>query len=318
MRTPTATPVPSDMSMILRSWSDLATRLAGYNRIVTRAAVLALLAGCYQPTAPQNAPCGPNGECPSGQACMAGICGGEVSPIDSSTAIDGSSGDGAPGDGTVDGRAPDAMLDAPNACAGGDMSCLVECVSTDPDCQTTCGDGRCVGNAGELCSNCNADCKTRNPVCGNGACDPGESPSCYADCGPSPWTWSTDEQMLIAGINNRRVMGANCGNGTTTAPALTYDPNFDGQVHEWVWEVAHQNVFTNGGGACNGRTNAERQTPTDFDAWVSGQGYADVAATLTGWFNDNNTCGLLMNASRTKIGAGVAKDVAKSYIVIMK
>jgi len=33
-------------------------------------------AGCYSPSAQPGAPCGPSGECPSGLACVAGVCGG--------------------------------------------------------------------------------------------------------------------------------------------------------------------------------------------------------------------------------------------------
>src|SRR5262245_12405958 len=44
--------------------------------------------------------------------------------------------------------------------------CLVACVGLDSDCDTTCGDGTCVGNAGEMCNSCQSDCMTTNLVCG--------------------------------------------------------------------------------------------------------------------------------------------------------
>lgn len=37
-------------------------------------AVAALLAGCYAPHANPGAPCSPDGECPSGETCIAGLC----------------------------------------------------------------------------------------------------------------------------------------------------------------------------------------------------------------------------------------------------
>lgn len=49
--------------------------------------VLAVLAGCYRPSATPGAPCGPNGECPSGLSCVDNVCGG-ASSIDAAMAMD--------------------------------------------------------------------------------------------------------------------------------------------------------------------------------------------------------------------------------------
>jgi len=263
-----------------------------------------MVASCYDPTAPANAPC-PDGECPSGQQCIGGVC-----------RIDTSSTDSSVDDGPV---GPDSS-DAPaTTCVAGDGQCPVDCGDTDADCMTTCGDARCVGNAGELCGNCSKDCATLDPVCGNGACDPGESPSCYADCGPSPWTWTDEEESLISQINARRTGGTTCPGGTAmTAPALTSAGGLVPTAHEWVWEIAHQDVLTMGGGACNGRTNADRQIPADFDAYVQSSGYASVNAAINAWFNDSSICMLLMSTARTRIAAGVAMDAAKGYVVVLE
>ncbi|HEY5933555.1 MAG TPA: hypothetical protein VIU61_02910, partial [Kofleriaceae bacterium] len=184
---------------------------------------------------------------------------------------------------------------------------------------TTCGDGRCVGNAGELCGNCTADCMTKTAVCGNGACDPGEAPDCYADCGPEPWMWLAMEQDLIDRINVKRTGGTACPGGTmATAPALTKTSALVPTVHEWVWEIAHQNVLIAGGGACNGRTNAERQAPADFDTYVQGRGHTSVESAINSWFSVSTICTSLMSTARTKIAAGVAWDVAKGYVVVLE
>ena len=260
------------------------------------------LGGCYDPSAPANAPC-PDGECPSGQRCVAGIC-----RIDATT--------DAPLD-EVDARESDAPA---NSCAGGDGQCLVACVDSDPDCVTTCGDGRCVGNAGELCGTCASDCGTREAVCGNGACDPGEAPACYADCGPAPWTWVSEEQQVIDRINAKRLAGVTCpgSNNEVRAPALVFEPSLAPTTHEWVWEIAHQNVLLTGGGACNGRTNADRQAPADFDAHVQSRGYASVTAAIEGWFANASICTSLLSTTRTKIAVGVAVDVARGYVVVLE
>ena len=53
--------------------------------------------------------------------------------------------------------------------------------------------------------------------------DPGEtSANCYADCGPSPWTWTTDEMTLLADVNQARTGGTKCpGHPLTTAPGTS-------------------------------------------------------------------------------------------------
>jgi hypothetical protein len=219
----------------------------------------------------------------------------------------------APGD-------PDAGDASQGACAGGDGECLVACVDIDPDCTTTCGDGRCVGNAGELCGNCAADCATKAVVCGNGACEAGEAPDCYADCGPEAWQWLAMEQDAIDRINAKRTGGTTCPgeNQPATAPALTTAAVLVPTVHEWAWEIAHQNVLTTGGGSCNGRTNAERQIPADFDTYVQSRGHASVEAAVTSWFANTTICPALMSTVRTKIAVGVAWDVAKGYVVVLE
>lgn len=275
-----------------------------------RSAVLALvLAACYSPAAPSNVPCGPGGECPSGQVCVAGVCGGD-STIDATRIDDGS---------VVADDATDAPPDAMNACAGGDDRCLVSCVADDPDCMTTCGDNRCVGNAGELCTSCAADCQTRNAVCGNAQCEVGESPDCFADCGPSPWTWTAMEADLIARINAKRTGGTACGNNVpTTAPALTASDALRPAAHEWAWEIAHHEFSADTGMACNGRTFSERQVPADFDAAVWSSGYDSLDMLMTGWFANTSICQLLMATTRTQIAAGIALDTDRGYVVVLE
>jgi hypothetical protein len=72
--------------------------------VTVRACVWLLLVGCYQPSPPANAPCAPNGACPSGQSCESGLCvtGGTL-PFDA--AIDAR---------LVDAPRADASVDAPN------------------------------------------------------------------------------------------------------------------------------------------------------------------------------------------------------------
>jgi hypothetical protein len=178
----------------------------------------------------------------------------------------------------------------------------------------TCGDQVCGG--GELCAAC-ADCKTREPVCGNGACDPGEAPACVDDCGPDPWMWTAQEQQLVDLVNAARTGGTQCPNGAlATAPALTFEPGFTPQAHEWVWEIAHQDFVAGGGGACNGRTFADRMAAGGFVSFVLGKDHATVDETIAAWKASATLCPILMNASRTRIATGVAFDEATGFIAV--
>lgn len=64
-----------------------------------RLAILALLVGCYAPSAQPGAPCSPSGACPSGQVCdptrAPPTCVATLVPTDASTSGDGPAGDAA-------------------------------------------------------------------------------------------------------------------------------------------------------------------------------------------------------------------------------
>jgi hypothetical protein len=218
----------------------------------------------------------------------------------------------------------DAAIDTPDApsgaCAGGDDVCLVSCIDTDPDCITTCGDGRCVGNVGELCGTCASDCNI--PVgCGNGACEPGESPDCFADCGPVPWQWDDLAQDLLTRVNAARTGGTMCP-GTTmsvTVPALVLHAPFDPIVREWAWEIAHAGVFNTGGASCNGRTPfGDRNVLEDFDSFIQSRNHDSVQIAVDSWLASASLCAAVMSPLRTKAGIAVALDTTEGYVIVFK
>ena len=270
---------------------------------------LALLVGCYDPKPAADIPCGEGDACPRGQTCIAGIC-----RLGLPDGVDAPLSDGMnPTDGT--------SIDTPmGACTGGDNTCLVACVSTDPDCTTTCGDGRCVGNAGELCSNCTADCMTTNVVCGNGQCQAGESPDCFADCGPTPWTWAAEEAQLLALIQNARTTGFACPNmASVTRPAYTISAALLPPAREWVWEMSHHNFFGSGStnASCNGRTAAQREQEGGFTGYVRSAGPADVQTAFNNWMASATQCPIVMSTS-TMANLAVSYDTRRSYILVLK
>ncbi len=74
-----------------------------------------VLTACFDPAPVRGAPCSSDGECPTGQACVAQVCGGsETAPpdVDAGVVIDGPPGD-RDGDGVPD--ASDNCPDTPNA-----------------------------------------------------------------------------------------------------------------------------------------------------------------------------------------------------------
>ena len=279
-----------------------------YAGFVRRVVVwLALSSGCYDPSPQYDIPCGENDACPRGQSCVAGICRGTITPDEVDAALDDS-----------------AMIDAPDSgtstCAGGDSACLVACVATDPDCITTCGDGTCVGNAGELCSTCAADCNSTAVVCGNGQCQAGESPDCYADCGPVPWTWAAEEQQLIALVQNARTGGFTCpGGSAVTRPAYQIAAGLLPPAREWVWEMSHHDFFGAGANnaSCNGRSSAQRQTDGGFNGYVRSRGYADVQAVFNAWMSSTTQCPIVMSAA-PMAAIAVSYDTTRSYLLVLK
>ena len=206
-----------------------------------------------------------------------------------------------------------------STCVAGDGVCTVECVGVDPDCVTTCGDGRCVGNAGELCAACPTDCATLDTVCGNGACEPDEPAAhCVADCGPDPWPWFADEDQLVALINLTRAAGHQCAAVVETAPELATDTTLQASAREWAWELAHHQFFDPAGGACNGRTLADREAASGFTGYLSATGYTAVPDVLAAWLADPIQCAILMSPVPTRIFAAIARDVDQGYILELR
>lgn len=83
--------------------------------VAVRSLVILVIAGCYQPSPPANAPCGPGNACPTGQMCIAGVCRTEVPEDDAPVAPSDTTTPDMPGP-------VDAMPDAPNlsGCADGE------------------------------------------------------------------------------------------------------------------------------------------------------------------------------------------------------
>lgn len=214
--------------------------------------------------------------------------------------------------------------DAFELCIGGDGTCPLACVATDADCQTTCGDGRCVGNAGELCGNCTADCATTQLVCGNARCEAGEAADCYADCGPVPWQWNTQETNLFNSVNNARKNGVICPGDTAKrfAPVLTLltDPVTKNAAREWAWELAHHQFSGDpgqDGETCTNETFAQRRSEGKFTSAVVSFNATGAADAVNRWKGIASVCQIMMSKTVTRGLAGVAIDADPGWVLLM-
>jgi hypothetical protein len=225
-------------------------------------------------------------------------------------------GGGGGGSGSGSALAPDAT----SACVA-DGFCPPSCGAADPDCQTVCGDSKCVGNAGELCTTCN-DCKTTANVCGNATCGPGEDgTTCYSDCGPLPWTWTVEEADLFTAINQARTGGTVCAGAAmmATAPAVTRDATLDAAARDMVWEEAQ--FGTLGLSRCDGQSMIAYFGQINvYAAHISGSNtQTSTSARMTNWIMNSTDCpNTLMNTSFSQVGVGIATASTPTVVVVFR
>ena len=101
--------------------------------------------------------------------------------------------------------------------------------------------------------------------------------------------------------------------------ALADAPAMRPATREWVWELSHHDYFVAGGGACNGRTLADRRANgAGFLSYAVNRGAADVTAVFQSWITSASACPILMSTAHTQVSVSVAYDVRRSYVVVLK
>ena len=175
---------------------------------------IAVLAGCYQPSAPTGAACGSGGACPSSLVCSPATQTCERAAIVADAAVDdaiatGDASDAPPGD-----RDGDGVIDAADNCPD-----VANAGQEDED-------GDAVGNA---CDNCPA---TANATQANGDGD-GVGDACDPEAGPA------DHVALFEGFDAMPT-GWTIDTGVTFSGGKAHLPSFDGALaplmsdHGWV------------------------------------------------------------------------------------
>jgi hypothetical protein len=207
---------------------------------------------------------------------------------------------------------------AQTACVDGDGMCPAGCVGMDSDCVNVCGDGLCVGNAGEKCGACAADCATTSDVCGNGHCDVDESSaSCPTDCGPSPWPWDQQGADLVSMLSAMRTGGFTCpGGAMTTVGALSAGPDPKRGADHLAWEIAHQPFFT-GLNECDGTTFISDINAAGYSGGAFGQ-TATAASAIAQIKGDGPTCMRVMMGQYTTASVAMALDVSDAWVIFLK
>ena len=181
------------------------------SKTILALATMLVLAGCFNPTYPENLPCSEADTCPPSQQCdlSTGICRKQMPPIDPDARV--SEPIDAPVSEPIDAGVPDAVTrcEERGQCQAGQVceldrgECVVaSCTDTAQNGNETdidCGGSDCprcaAGARCELPSDClNDACNDGRCVpelCGNGTVDPdeacddgGESATCDADCTP--------------------------------------------------------------------------------------------------------------------------------------
>lgn len=210
-----------------------------------------------------------------------------------------------------------SVIDASSPSADGVVDATV-----DTPAVAVCGNAVCEGELGELCGMCASDCAVSTVVCGNAECQAGEDgTSCFADCGPPNWPWTTDESSLLSAVNAARVGGVICpGEGTPrTAPAFTATSSMTIGAREYAWELTHHMFAQGNGMSCNGRTFLQREQPYGGNGGLSAYGNVTSATQAVDIWKMNATlCPILFTTGPTEASMGVTHESIDAWVIWFK
>ncbi len=195
-------------------------------------------------------------------------------------------------------------------------SCAGDCGACSAPPTSACGDATCDGLGGEMCTTCGVDCAVTTAVCGNGACQTGETTSsCRPDCGVDPWpgTWAGYEAEVVRLINEARAAGNDCPSGPKEPIGpVTVDPLLQQAARLHSWDQSYSGYVAHT--SCNGRSAYRRalDVGTSCAAEIIGRGPLTPKSIVDAWLaSTSGHCDIVMG-NRMIIGVGMSAE--RSYL----
>jgi uncharacterized protein YkwD len=124
------------------------------------------------------------------------------------------------------------------------------------------------------------------------------------------------EERILAIVNQRRAMGANCG-GTNYGPAgpLTMNEQLRTAARAHSLDMGTRNYFNHN--TPEGRTPFQRTAAAGYSGSPQGEniaaGNATAEATMTQWMNSPGHCTNIMNPQYRVLGVGYARVAGSRY-----
>jgi cysteine-rich repeat protein len=248
--------------------------------------------------------------------------------------VDDGGDDGAPGGSDGDAGGDDASPSSDDAGALDDGATATEGDTGDP------GDGD-TGDGGS--AEGGTDDGAPDPVCGNGAVEPGEAcddgngnddDTCSNDCEmqiPSDlpdnaycdavagWSqpWMDLEAQVITLVNQKRAQVIDCGGGNVLGPSppVSYDPALTCAARNHSKDMGENGFFSH--------TNLQGQGPSQrlmlagytWSTWGENiaAGYGTAQQVVDGWIDSQGHCVNLMNPAFTELGVGYFNGAGSEY-----
>jgi cysteine-rich repeat protein len=243
--------------------------------------------------------------------------------------VDDGGDDGAPGGSDGDAGGDDASPSSDDAGAVDDGATATE------------GDTGDTGDGGS--AEGGTDDGAPDPVCGNGAVEPGEAcddgngnddDTCSNDCEmqiPSDlpdnaycdavagWSqpWMDLEAQVITLVNQKRAQVIDCGGGNVLGPSppVSYDPALTCAARNHSKDMGENGFFSH--------TNLQGQGPSQrlmlagyaWSTWGENiaAGYGTAQQVVDGWIDSQGHCVNLMNPAFTELGVGYFNGAGSEY-----
>jgi uncharacterized protein YkwD len=120
--------------------------------------------------------------------------------------------------------------------------------------------------------------------------------------------WASDEDEVLALVNQRRSEGANCGGQSfASAAPLTMSRELRCAARNHSADMALNGFFSHTNSA--GESFTDRVDKTGYEGFAQGEniasGYSSPDQVMSGWMDSPGHCANIMNPNHTEIGIGL-------------